>query len=321
MKTFFLRPLIYNLSLAAFCFYNLSSIVNGLVYFDQFALISPLHLGLVVVGIVVLLAGVWVVSIQAGGGGVDVDRWKKDDEPLSDGDADTISVSSQGSEAGACDAEEGSQTGGQSQPLLVQGREQQTFGPIRMERQTVSESHAQPRPRPHSLQIRSPTVHKTQTLPIPITSPISRRMTSADPSVLLSPSVMRAIRRRQLTLQPSDTQHSLSPPLDSSSVLGSGLSIGLGPMSPGFSIIPRDRRRRISGLGFTDAFDVGGQRRRRTVSEGDMRRQAEGLEEGREAEVGEVGQEESGEEQSPEESAKSIGWNIWLRRALFMGRT
>ena len=92
-------------------------------------------------------------------------------------------------------------------------------------------------------------------------------------------------------------------------------------MSPGFSIIPRDRRRRISGLGFTDAFDVGGQRRRRTVSEGDMRRQAEGLEEGREAEVGEVGQEESGEEQSPEESAKSIGWNIWLRRALFMGRT
>jgi len=58
---------------AAFCFYNLSSNVNGLVYFDQFALISPLHLGLVAVGIIVLLVGVWVVSIQAGGGGVDVD--------------------------------------------------------------------------------------------------------------------------------------------------------------------------------------------------------------------------------------------------------
>jgi len=36
---------------SAFCFYNLSSIVNGLVYFDQFTLISPPHLGLVVVGI------------------------------------------------------------------------------------------------------------------------------------------------------------------------------------------------------------------------------------------------------------------------------
>ncbi|KAM6498109.1 hypothetical protein JOM56_006057 [Amanita muscaria] len=50
----------------AFCFYNLSSIVNGLVYFDQFSLIPTLHLILVSIGIVVLLAGVWVVSIQAG---------------------------------------------------------------------------------------------------------------------------------------------------------------------------------------------------------------------------------------------------------------
>ncbi|KIM85197.1 hypothetical protein PILCRDRAFT_66375, partial [Piloderma croceum F 1598] len=73
---------------SAFCFYNLSSIVNGLVYFDQFALISPLHLGLVAVGIIILLVGVWVVSIQAGGGGVDVDRWKEGGESLSD-DEDT----------------------------------------------------------------------------------------------------------------------------------------------------------------------------------------------------------------------------------------
>ncbi|KAF7339476.1 hypothetical protein MSAN_02161900 [Mycena sanguinolenta] len=52
---------------SAFCFYNLSSIVNGLVYFDQFSLIPPLHLGLVVLGIFVLLGGVWIVSIHTGG--------------------------------------------------------------------------------------------------------------------------------------------------------------------------------------------------------------------------------------------------------------
>ncbi|KAJ2920207.1 hypothetical protein MD484_g230, partial [Candolleomyces efflorescens] len=67
---------------SAFCFYNLSSIVNGLVYYDQISLIKPLHLGLVVVGIVVLLGGVWVVSIQAGGGGVDVGAWSEEAELL-----------------------------------------------------------------------------------------------------------------------------------------------------------------------------------------------------------------------------------------------
>jgi len=48
----------------AFCFYNLSSIINGLVYFDQFAVLSTTNLLLVMLGIAVLLAGVWVVSIQ-----------------------------------------------------------------------------------------------------------------------------------------------------------------------------------------------------------------------------------------------------------------
>jgi len=48
----------------AFCFYNLSSIVNGLVYYDQLDVLSPTQLGLVTLGIVVLLVGVWAVSIQ-----------------------------------------------------------------------------------------------------------------------------------------------------------------------------------------------------------------------------------------------------------------
>ncbi|KAJ3515403.1 hypothetical protein NLJ89_g1779 [Agrocybe chaxingu] len=63
---------------SAFCFYNLSSIVNGLVYFNQISLISQLHLGLVILGIAILLGGVWVVSIQSGGGGVDVGAWNEE---------------------------------------------------------------------------------------------------------------------------------------------------------------------------------------------------------------------------------------------------
>ena len=55
----------------AFCFYNLSSIVNGLIYFDQVSLLSASHLLLVTVGIVILLGGVWAVSLQA----VDVGTW------------------------------------------------------------------------------------------------------------------------------------------------------------------------------------------------------------------------------------------------------
>ncbi|KAG8858436.1 hypothetical protein FRB96_005321 [Tulasnella sp. 330] len=48
----------------AFCFYNVSTIFNGLIYYDQLQLLKPLHLGLVVLGIVVLLGGVFAVSIQ-----------------------------------------------------------------------------------------------------------------------------------------------------------------------------------------------------------------------------------------------------------------
>jgi hypothetical protein len=288
---------------AAFCFYNLSSIVNGLVYFDQFALISPLHLVLVAVGIIVLLVGVWVVSIQAGGGGVDVDRWKEGGESLSD-DEDTLSV---GSDNEPRDFEEGNQ----GQSLLVQGHEQQ---PFRMERHTVSESQIHT-PRRQSFQV----VHRTVDDTLPATSPRSasvRQGTTSD--ALLSPSSTRTRRRRRSTLQPTDTQPT-SLPLGGSSVLGSGLSIGLGPMSPGFSIVPRDRRRRIGGIGFADVVeDVGGQRRR-TVSEGDMRRLAEGGGDEEAVEINENEQENSSEPFVVKSGTKAnMRWE-WARR-MFLDR-
>ncbi|KAH9824974.1 hypothetical protein DFH28DRAFT_1091439 [Melampsora americana] len=47
----------------AFCFYNLSSIITSLVYYDQFKLLSDLQIGLIVLGTIILLAGVWIVSL------------------------------------------------------------------------------------------------------------------------------------------------------------------------------------------------------------------------------------------------------------------
>jgi len=108
----------------------------------------------------------------------------------------------------------------------------------------------------------------------------------------------------------------MSPPLGGSSVLGSGLSIGLGPMSPGFSIIPRDRRRRISGIGFADVVeDVRGQRRRRTVSEGDMRRLAEG---GGDEEAVETNENSSEPPVAESGTKASMRWE-WARR-MFLDR-
>lgn len=49
----------------AFCFYNISSIVSGLIYYDQWDELSGLQFGLVSLGTVILLAGVWTVSIKA----------------------------------------------------------------------------------------------------------------------------------------------------------------------------------------------------------------------------------------------------------------
>ncbi|KAF9015156.1 hypothetical protein BDQ17DRAFT_22534 [Cyathus striatus] len=119
---------------SAFCFYNVSSIVNGLVYFNQFALISVLHLGLVGLGMCILLAGVWIVSIKSGNGGVDISHWGADDnEPVSISSSvftcseGNIQVSEEEISAETLDARTSSALS-------------QRIGPVAMERETVSDS-------------------------------------------------------------------------------------------------------------------------------------------------------------------------------------
>ncbi|KAL4402428.1 magnesium ion transmembrane transporter [Malassezia pachydermatis] len=51
----------------AFCFYNISSITLGLVYFDDVAQLSWTSMFMVMLGTMVLLCGVWVISLDRSG--------------------------------------------------------------------------------------------------------------------------------------------------------------------------------------------------------------------------------------------------------------
>lgn len=71
----------------AFCFYNLASIFDGLVFYDQFGRLSAHQVVLVTLGTAVLLVGVWVVSNAQPEGvelGTFADEWEEEalcDEP------------------------------------------------------------------------------------------------------------------------------------------------------------------------------------------------------------------------------------------------
>ena len=212
----------------AFCFYNLSSIVNGLVYFDQISLIPWNHLALVGLGIVVLLGGVWIVSFNSGGGGVNVGTWRDEDGDESEGD----------------DSEEVSPgTRGRS------GRDAVLF-----ERSAISESEA--------ANYFTSDSHPRTTSPGP-TNHIQDYMslsqsTSGRPNLNIRTGAPRRRQGNELR-SPVQAHHHhtiLSPQLPA-------LSIGISPASPGFVVVPRERRRRISGLSMDSQM-------RRSHSEGDI---------------------------------------------------
>ena len=66
----------------AFCFYNTSSIMLGLVYFDQLGSLPWSSLVLVVVGVAVLLGGVWTVSMHGSGSDQDADKEQDQEQGL-----------------------------------------------------------------------------------------------------------------------------------------------------------------------------------------------------------------------------------------------
>ena len=220
--------------LVAFCFYNLSSIVNGLVYFDQFSLIPWDHLALVGSGIVILLGGVWVVSFNSGGGGVNVGTWKDEE--------------SEGSETDGSEA---------CEEVSPDTRGRSARDTVLLERSAISESDApnyftnEPRPRATSSGSRRVQDYMSLSQGVGDRPNLSIRT--------------GAQRRRQTNELRSPTQqhhhNALSPPLPGA--LGGGFSIGISPASPGFVVVPRERRRKVSGMSMESQI-------RRSQSEGDV---------------------------------------------------
>ncbi|CAE6488333.1 unnamed protein product [Rhizoctonia solani] len=199
----------------AFCSYNLSSIINGLVYFDQISELTGLQLSLVSTGIIVLLGGVWALSVQQGGG-IKEGAWVEEDSDDEQGERtlafrDTFSGSEHSLE-----------------PILDGAR------PAVLSPDPVSES-----PEERSSQ----SVHPRSPLDVSPRSPVDGpapklhiRTGSLDASSPpISPQRRSHTRPRYGTLLGAE-----APP---SALVAPGFSIGLSPVSPGFALIPRARRR------------------------------------------------------------------------------
>lgn len=215
--------------LVAFCFYNLSSIVNGLVYFDQFSLIPWNHLALVGLGIVILLGGVWIVSFNSGGGGVNVGTWR--DENGDEGDGEE-----------SC--EDGSPA--------TRGRSARDT--VLLERSAISESDAS---RYFTHDPHSPTASPSPTSHIQDYMSLSQD-TDERPNLRIRTGTQRRRQTNELRspVQAHHHHNVLSPQLPA-------FSIGISPASPGFVVVPRERRRRVSGLSIES-------QPRRSLSEGDI---------------------------------------------------
>jgi hypothetical protein len=214
----------------AFCFYNISSIVNGMVYFDQFSLIPWDHLALVGLGVIILLGGVWVVSVNSGGGGVNVGTWRDEESDESEGD---------GMEA--------------REEVSPDTSSRSARDTILLERSAISESDASNYPirDPHPRTLSpSPPGHIEDYMSL--TQSVGER-----PSLGIRTGVQRR-RQTNETRSPVQAHHNslLSPQLP-------GFSIGISPASPGFVVVPRERRRKVSGLSMESQM-------RRSQSEGDI---------------------------------------------------
>ncbi|KAL0255413.1 hypothetical protein I308_100217 [Cryptococcus tetragattii IND107] len=63
----------------AFCFFNLSSIFDGLIFYNQFRQLATYQILLVSFGTAILLLGVWIVSAIQPEGNVEVGTWVEED--------------------------------------------------------------------------------------------------------------------------------------------------------------------------------------------------------------------------------------------------
>jgi hypothetical protein len=250
----------------AFCFYNLSSILNGLIYFNQFDQLSKKQLGLVIGGIVILLVGVGAVSTQEDTedgeltGGIVEGDWvvagavaiSPPLSPIHPERSASYTMPPQKSVVDVTGEEEGIllYTGPRkgasrrtvSSPSSLPSEAARTA--LEIVAEESRDRHTQERLVQSEYQAEAPIITRTRAFSGSIQPPIRT------PPV--SPPRRRTIRRGTL-LSPStscegtdgDVPGSLGPPLP-------GFTIGLSPISPGFSLIPRQREPSISISGHDD---------------------------------------------------------------------
>jgi len=205
--------------------------VNGLVYFNQVQLIETFHLGLVGLGIIILLGGVWVVSIHSGGGGVDVGSWSEDGKDVEDETILHIGELEQGEtsflEAVYPNVDSVSRSDS-TKPLECISEPTQSTSAISTEArrsENAQGSYLRPWHR-HTMYSTAPSLS-----PVPVSRRTDLRRRFSD-----------AYRFSTASHRPPRT---FVPPLVTVPTLGAGLQIGLSPISPGFSIVPKERRRLV----------------------------------------------------------------------------
>ena len=266
----------------AFCFYNLSSIFNGLVYFDQFSVLSKKQIILVLVGIVILLAGVWIVSFPPTGGySIDIGAWTAAEDEDEEEESVPLLRSGQTSPAAESDSEssddEEQQHDDEPLPRPSHSRRSRSED-IRLGAVAPDQAGALPNFQQHHRWITEPPAPVTPpspSTPAPPRARRPRRESEAERSASMRrsrstygtaspPPTFSGGRRRRTTVAAP-----LSPPIPGATVHGqsalAGFSIGLSPVSPGFALVPTERRRRtilgVAGVGAPEGI-------RRVVSEG-----------------------------------------------------
>lgn len=255
-----------------------------------------------------LLAGVWVVSFPPTGGyGVDVGTWSEG-EPLVDlgisdeGEADAHLIATpevtQNNHCSDSDADAAAKSSGSSRHHHVRTLSPTGYGGV--SQTDASESPTTPSP----------------------SSPTRRRSTA-----LTTPRRSRG----SLMLLPQGGESILGPPGGSAI---SGFSIGLSPVSPGFSLVPRQRRRRTVAVGggreehghdpgpagLAASFSAEGDswRRvaapavRRVVSDGDVSTDSDGLQDVERGEVASPREEDAHDHLDPDRWRAKKRWR-WLR--------
>lgn len=205
----------------AFCFYNLSSIVSSLVYYDQVKLLSAFQVFAISLGTIILLGGVWVVSI---------------------GTSNTISKSSSEEQEGGGEEEE-SRAGSvvdedEATPLLPSSSR---IGALEDDDDDQEEEEEAEGER------EEPTVYSEDP------GGIDDSFDSSPPRSRRTTLLLQRSESSSSPHNPRRTSHPFDQLIRQFLVEGEvtpvrGFSIGLGAASPGFAIRPKKRRKERDGL-------------------------------------------------------------------------